>query len=196
MLHPEGDLHWPSSLYWTCLLGLKSWAKLDHSDRKNWEFAAGSMKGLDLRDEETQCRSITQDADCEIRSQRRNALGEKVKGLKSEEIGAIVNKDLDVNPVTPEEWEAAIAHRAIEAYRQGYLLLAVVPDLHSDKAASLMARLYGLAQRKYAGPKQRARWEGWLPLVAAFEEAEITRSKQNSQEFVHYRRAIDGIRFE
>jgi len=53
-------LHEPSSVYWTCLVGVKSWAKLGYTERKNWESNAGNLKGLDLRDEDLQCYSINQ----------------------------------------------------------------------------------------------------------------------------------------
>jgi type I restriction enzyme R subunit len=55
-----------------------------------------------------------------------------------------------VNPPTPDEWESAIAARAAEAYRQGYLLLAVAPDLQSDKADSLLSKVFRYTKRKYA----------------------------------------------
>jgi hypothetical protein len=196
IIRAEPTVSLPPALYWTCLLGLRSWAKLDSTEQSNWKASAGSLKGLDLRDEELQCRSIIQDADCEIRSQRRNALGDKVKGRTSQETGKIVNRDLAVNPVTPEEREAAIAHRSVEAFRQGYLLLAVAPDLHSDIAGSIMEKVYGFARRRDAQTKKRARWKDWLPLVAAFEEAESTNGKQTSQVFLRYQRVINGISFE
>jgi hypothetical protein len=112
-------------------------------------------------------------------------------------MGKILNANRAANPPTAEEWEAAIAYRAVEAHRQGYLLLAVAPDLQSDYAASLMQKVYGSAKRKFASPKQRARWKDWLPLIAKFENEELLRDKKikKSQAFIRYRRALDGIHF-
>ena len=202
------DEHWfsnntqsgsvPHSLYWTCLFGLKSWAQLDYTDRSNWKFCVGQLKGLDFRDEELQCRSINKLADWKISDQREAVLGDKVKGVRRGlEMGKILNANRAANPPTAEEWEAAIAYRAVEAHRQGYLLLAVAPDLQSDYAASLMQKVYGSAKRKFASPKQRARWKDWLPLIAKFENEELLRDKKikKSQAFIRYRRALDGIHF-
>ena len=190
----DGECSAPS-LSCTCLFGLKSWAMLDWTTRRNWETTVGHLKGLDFRWEELQCRSINVLADWKIRDQREDALGDKVKGKRrGAEVGAIINADLATNPPTPEEWEAAIGYRSIEAYRQGYLLLAVAPDLQMDKAVSLMKRVYGSTRRRYASPKQRARWENWLPLITSFEDAELSH-KAYAQEFARYRRALDSLHF-
>jgi len=100
-----------------------------------------------------------------------------------------------VNPPTAEEWEAAIGNRAVEAYRQGNTLLAVAPDLKADKAASMMKKVYDLTERRKASPKQKARWQDWLPLISQFEESVTKRQKDTSQVFIRYRRAVDGICF-
>jgi hypothetical protein len=186
------------SLYWTCLLGLKSWAKLDYTDRRNWEFCVGYLKGLDFRDEELHCRSIKQLANWRIRCQREDALGDKVKGKKrGREIGEIISADLAAKPPTVEEWDAAIAQSAIEAHRRGYVLLAVAPHLAVNKAQSVMTRKYHEHLELYPPlhPKQRARWEDWLPIIAEFEDAEANGPKAKSQVFARYRRTLDAIRF-
>lgn len=190
------DKHMSPSLYWTCLFGLNSWATLDYTDRVNWKCSVGFLKGLDFRWEELQCRSVNELAEWKIRDEREDALGDKVKGKRrGKEIGEIINADLAANPPTVEEWEAAIAYRAVEAYRKGYLLLAVAGDLHAEKAASLMEKVYGFARRSYANTKQRARWEDWLPIITLFEDAEASRDKAKNQVFARYRRALDGIHF-
>lgn len=196
--HPTGETSLPPSLYWTCLFGLKTWAQLDYRERLHWKFCVGSLKGLDFRDEELQCRSLNELADWRISDQREDALGDKVKGVsRGLEMGKIIQANRAANPPPPEVWEAAIAFRAVEAYRQGYLILAVAPDLPSDKAASLMQKVYGSTKRRFASPKQRARWNDWLPLIAKFENEELQRGGKikKSQAFIQYRRALDGIRF-
>ena len=204
--HPSGDASLPSSLYWTCLLGLKSWAQLDYTDRKNWVSSVGYLKGLDFRCEEWQCRSITEWAQWRIIDERKDALRKNgltkdTTYIKNADDWEMANKknlkalhnEMSVNPPTVKEWEAAIARRAVEAYRQGYLLLAVVPDLQSDKAASLMQKVYGSTKGKFANhPMQRARRENWLPLISEFEDVPAS---PKSDAFNRYRRVLDGIRF-
>jgi hypothetical protein len=193
----NADAPVPPSLYWTCTFGLKSWAQLDYTDRNNWLFSAGHMKGLDFRQQELQCRSITQLADWKIRDKREIALGDKVKGLKRGlEIGRVINADLAAHPRTAEEWQAAISETAVELQRQGYLLLAFAPDLTVDKTTSLAAKAYREDRRMYSKKAQpRARVENWLPLISAFEDAESRTGGAKSQVFTRYRRAVDGLRF-
>lgn len=209
------DEHWfsnntrsgtvPHSLYWTCHFGLRSWAKLDYTNRENWKSSAGYLKGLDLRDKDLQCRSINELAHWRIIDERKATLrkkrhindysyketAEERKAARNKNL-SVLHNDLAVNPPNADEWQAAIAYRAVEAYRQGYLLLAVAPGLQSDKGALLMQKVYGSAQRKYGRPKQRARWQDWLPLISAFEDVPTS---PKSPVFVRYRRALDGIHF-
>jgi len=201
----------PHSLFWTCRFGLKSWAQLESIDRKNWQSSVGFLKGLDFRHEDLRCCSINQLAHWQIISERKEVL--RKKGLIKDadhikdydEWEAADNKnlsalhdDLAANKPTAEEWERAISCRAIEAHRQGYLLLAVKPNLQTDEAATLMQKVFSSARRKYAIPKQRARWESWIPLIVNFENEELRsgRKIKKSQAFIQYRRALDGIRFE
>ena len=201
----------PHSLYWTCLFGLKSWAKLDYTERENWKFSAGYLKGLDFRDEDLQCYSINQYAHWRITDERKAALTKKgqINELNYEQTPeerkaarkkylSVLHNDLAVNPPTAEEWEVAIGNRAVEAYRRGYALLAVAPDLKADKAASVMAKIYRDHLRLYrpSRHKQRARWKDWLSIISEFENDETnSKKKAKSQVFVRYRRALDGIRF-
>ena len=208
---PTGTAPVPSSLYWTCLVGLKSWAKLDYVERKNWQSNVGNLKGLDCRWEELQCRSINQLAHWKIIDEREAALRKKgqINDNPHEQPDdeweanrkknlSVLHNDLAVNPPTAEEWEAAIGNRAVEAYRQGYTLLAVAPDLKADRAASVMAKTYHDCLRFYrpSQHKKRARFEGWLFIISEFENDEANlKKKAKSQVFVRYRRALDGIQF-
>jgi hypothetical protein len=144
------------------------------------------------------CRSITLLADWKIRDQREDKLGDKVKGVKrGQEIGRIINADLAANPPTIEEWNDAIAYRAVEAYRQGFVLLAVAPDLARGKLETIVSKTYHEDLRRYhtTDAKPRARWQNWLPLISEFEDAETLRGGAKSQVFAHYHRAVDEICF-
>lgn len=187
------------SLYWTCLFGLNSWAKLDYTDRLNWKSCVGNLKGLDFRDESLQCKGIKKFAHWKIIDERQDGLRkkEKIKDFATKENLKMLHNDLAANPPTVEEWETAIAHRAIEAYRQGYVLLAIAPDLPANKAAAVAAAKYKEHLSLYPPGKspQRARWRDWLPIIAEFEDAETSRDKAKSQVFARYRRTLDGIGF-
>jgi hypothetical protein len=186
----------PPSLHWTCLLGLKSWEKLDWTDRRNWESSVGLLKGLDFRSEDLQCKDIKLFAHWKIIDQREDALKDRAKTF--EDLQILTKKNLATNPPTAAEWEAAIAQRAVEAHRKGFVLLAVAPDIAKDKVGSVLAKKYGEHLILYPPlrPNQRPRWENWLPLISAFENVVVGRQKQTGkQEFVRYRRVLDGIHF-
>lgn len=186
----------PPSLSWTCLVGLKSWSTLDSTERQNWEFSVGYLKGLDLRWEELQCFLINHSASGKIRDRREQALSDKVKGLKDRsKIVQLVNADLEERPPSTEEWEAAIAECAVKAFRDGYLLFAVAPDLSSAKAAELLPKRYAFEKRDYSEPTRRARWNDWLPIISDFETAETDYQGASNQVFVRYRRAMDSVSF-
>ena len=185
----------PPSLYWTCLLGRKSWATLDYDERKNWESCVGCLKGLDFRAQDMQCRCIRVLAHWKIQDKRADALRDKAKTF--ENLSKLVRADLAKKLLTADEWEAAIAERAVEAYRQGYVLLAVAFDLAADKAKSVMALKYSEHLELYPPlhRNQRARWESWLPIIAEFEEDQASGAKAKAQVFARYRRALDAVSF-
>jgi hypothetical protein len=207
----------PKAIHCLCLIGLKSWPTLDWRDQEYWEMSAGKMKGVDSRHASEQCYSISSEALCDIIHKRRHALklGRKAgqfwvkTGTKNtdedsvapvhprafEKSTEIVAKHLLENPISAAEIEAAIAEVALAAHHQGHWLLAVAPNLTHAAAAHLLARRYREEQKRYPRPKHRARWEDWLPLISAFEDAETQHGGAKSQVFIRYRRALDGIRF-
>jgi hypothetical protein len=73
----DTDTRISPSLYWTGLLGLKSWANLDFTERQNWVTTVGYMKGIDLRDDLAQCKAIQVYAQWLITDQRRELLRDK-----------------------------------------------------------------------------------------------------------------------
>jgi hypothetical protein len=186
------------SLRSTQCLAMKSWPKLTTAEREEWKSSIGVMKGLDFRDNENLCISLTKLAHTAIFQLRQirhredmQTWPEILKGV-FEIIGF---QSLAANP-TEQEWEATIAQQAIEAHRQGYFLLAVPSKLKADMANSAMSKAYGECKKLFPStePSQRARWHDWLPLIESFEKSG-PGDKDYAQKFNRYRRALDGIRF-
>jgi hypothetical protein len=162
-------------LDWTCFYGMKSWANLTSHEQDSWKFHAGKMKGLDLRWDFHKCESVS----------------------SHEALLDVVGKLRGTNPLTASQREADIAQWAVEAHRQGKVLLVVAPDLTPEKAASVMVKTYQehLRHCAPAKPTPRARWQDWLLLIETFENDENSPGKAKSQVFARYRRALDGLSF-
>jgi hypothetical protein len=158
-------------LYWTCRYALKSWPKLEWTDRKLWENSIRGLKGLYLCGEMDLCCSVDELAMWKIRFRR------------------------DTLP-TRNVWDSAFATSAIEAHKQGYLLISIAPGLTPAKVGKLVAKLYrekGCASNNI--PK-RARWDDWLLLISAFEKVAASQPKVDTkQAFIRYRRALTDIPF-
>jgi len=191
-----GPVPFPGPLVWTCHYGLKCWAKLTPTERKNWEFGAGNIKGLDFRSQQFQCGCIQTAADTTIAQEREHAL--RKEGQSVDELISLFDKDLAANPPTEAERESAIIQRAMHAHRLGYVLLAVAPDLKREEAAKVLVSSYREYLKRYRPkqPIQRARWERWLPLVGAFDYTQVHWQKDGPQIFARYRRILDAIHFE
>jgi hypothetical protein len=204
------------SLYWTRCLALKSWPKLSDLERTKWKSSVRKLKGLDVRPTESLCLNVTSLAFCTL-PKRRVAAGTATDNLPSELRGSISFLSmlglLNADHLSPElkgmiaanstadEREAAIADAAVEAYRKGYVVLAVAPDLAPSKLASVVSEKlheplpFHPSPKAAIGPKQRARWENWLPLISEFEDDELQPSGAKSQVFARYRRAMEEIHF-
>jgi len=204
----------PEAIFCLCEIGLKSWPKLSWSNQEFWEMSAKKMKGLDCRDDLEKCNSITQQAQSDILLKRARSLnlgksaflfdvgaGRNNKSVAPADPQAfakgmyLLAKHTQQNPITPAEMEAAIARRAVVAHHEGHLLISVAPDLTLDEAKTLLEREYRNHLKLRPEVKQRARWQDWLPLIAAFENEEARPGGKKSQAFVKYRRALDGIHF-
>ncbi len=205
----------PKAIHCLCLIGLKSWSKLDWRNQEYWEMSAGKMKGVDCRHDIERCNSITLMARSEIIIQRMRSLklGKpafqfRVGAGKNNDYVApvhpqahkeaidLLSKHLIQKPIKPVEMEKAIARTAIAAHRKGDLLISVAPDLTVDEAIILLEREYRGHQKLTQSIKQRASFsKNWLDLISEFEDAEAAHEKVRSQVFVRYRRAMDGIRF-
>ena len=180
------------SLRSTQRLGMRSWLKLTASERRNWKASISRMKGFDFRQIESLSIDITRQAHLKI-SQQRDEQFTLTKNI-TWDCGFCGFWRSYAKP-TDNEWEAAISQCAVEAHRQGYVLIAVTPNLTTAKAGTAMVKQYSEHHRLYPYPQptQRARTLDWLSIISAFEN--MTSGKWDSQIFVRYRRALDGIRF-
>jgi hypothetical protein len=206
----------PNAVHCLCLIGLKSWPTLGWRNQEYWEMSAGILKGIDCRHPVEQCSSVTSSALCDVILQRQRALKlpkgasqfwvGKVEGSNKDAVVPVhprklqksietVVKHLVEKPISDGEIEAAVAASAVSAHRQGRWLFAVAPDLTHERAAHLLAETYREEQRRYGHSKNRGRWEDWLPVIAAFEEAEDQQRGAKSQIFTAYRRVMDNVQF-
>jgi hypothetical protein len=182
------------SLHCTRCLAMKSWLNLTDSERTKWKSSIRKARGLDLRPDESVCRNLTSLAGSTI-AQRRVEAAMAPDSLLPYGLNTSAFS-LYFDP-TDEEREAAIAKAALEAYRQGYLLLAVAPGLATEKLQSVVSKNYREHFRSDSPPKrsQRARWQDWLSLISEFEDDELKRGGAKNQVFARYRRTVDQIRF-
>jgi hypothetical protein len=184
--------HWLDPIKYLSVYGLKSWPNLNQKLQFCWRKVAGNLKGVDCRDASSQCASIEADVATQIKVER--AFTQKrYRQITIEKVSALIEKDIIKNPPSAKEMEAGIQRHALAAYRNGYLLLAVAPDLVAEKAKSLMTQEYREHQVQHRIHKQRARYKDWLPLISSFENSTLRHEKDSSQVFIRYRRAIDGI---
>lgn len=185
---------WLDPIWYLSVYGLKSWPKLDWRVRACWPKVAGNLKGVDCRDANIQCTSLETEVLTQIKTHRAFTQ-KKYKRMTLGRVSSLLEKDIITNSPSTKELEAGIKREAVAAYRNGYVLVVVAPDLAVDKAESLMAREYREYQAKHRIRTQRARYKEWLPLISGFENAETGRQKDTSQVFIRYRRAVDGICF-
>jgi len=182
----EGE---PESIRWLCLIGTRSWPTLRKGDKEVWASVAYGLKALDTRRERESCYCINSpDLDSVMWPTEPPKLG-LLKVSKPFDSAPELRKS---NKRAYSRAEAEITRHAIVAHRQGYLLIAVVPDLVPARALHMFGKVYK-ENAKGAPPsnKERARWKDWLRLISQFEKL----GKQTNQPSIHYRRAIDGIRF-
>ena len=176
------------------LYGLKSWPELSLKKRNVWQKVAGILKGVDCRDETEKCFSIESAAFSTIKIKRTFST-KKYQKLTIGKVSHLIEEDVIKNPPFMSEMESEIKEAAVKAFRDGYLLMAVAPDIATDNAESLMAKEFRQYRTNKGISKSRARWENWLPLISEFENATLRSRGAKSQLFVRYRRVIDGIEF-
>ncbi len=157
------------SLRLTQRFGMKSWQKLTASERREWKSNIGMMKGFDSRPIESHSIDITRQADLKIIQQRNTKM--TLTGNATGYSGFLGSLASFARP-TDQEWEAAISDCAVEAHRQGYVLIAVAHNLAAGKAGTALVKQYRKHSRLYPQRKQRERWEDWLLLIEEFENDE------------------------
>ncbi len=177
-----------------CLYGLESWSKFGSLKQRAWQICVGNLKGVDCRDDSKKCFSIGDAASLAIEIKRAFTT-KKYQKEKLQTVSRLIEEDMIKHPPSIIEKEAEIKRAALAAYRCGYLLIAVAPDIATDNAESLMAKEFTKYRKENQIHKLRARWENWLPLISNFEDAETSRKKVKSQLFNRYRRMVDGIIF-
>jgi len=185
----------PSAIHCLCLIGLKSWENLSPQDRDFWEDTVGSIKGLDCRSDLERCATINNDVLTDILIGIASKLKRKHKGKTTAAFNKLVAHEFLQCECPDDKFEAAFSNYAISALRNDYILIAIARDLKTEVAASLLEQRYRQHQAMHQVPKQRARFENWLPLISEFEDDQIGHRKAKSQVFVRYRRALDSIHF-
>ena len=198
-----------SQLICLASIGEASWAKLRPEDITYWRESVGKLKGVEGREEFRRCRSITAvvGRSIEIRREysemtRKTAAWVRQRRASREEddedptlwpwhkhwSGRVDSKDR-------AEWEEEIAREAVEAHRQGDVLLAIAPDLALEEAKMSLEREYRKHLQRTSAVQERAMWEEWLQTIAAFENDEAKPGGAKSQVFVLYRRMMDRLQF-
>lgn len=210
----------PGPVHCLCLIGLKSWPILGEKYQEYWGDSVGKMKGVDCRDDLMRCTSIITEALGQLQRERMLSLKPSRESLTfrfpagrmaGEQAGqpadpGALNKlverlveDLKINPIPELAIENAVAEKAIEAYRAGQWLFAIVPDLTHDDARNLLSAGYSEELKHTQQQKQRSRWNDWLPLISEFEDDELSSSAvtlPSNTVFTKYRRVLDGISFK
>ena len=202
------------ALHCLCEIGLKSWPILSDSGREFWEMSARKMKGLDCRDEAEKCFSISRGAEGDVLGALFASFKHGKKGpfqfritddltvgysMAEAKRLILLHKRIEQKSLSCKEMDAALTRRVIAAYRRGYWIYAIAPDLTVEEAKSLFEIQYRRHQKAAEDVKQRARpssSEDWLRLIVQFDNAASSSAGVNSRGFSPYKKAIDGIRFD
>jgi len=157
--------------------GLKSWPNLSPGHQAMWKSFAGNLKGVDSRNDDEKCFDI-------------------VWQNEGEPLNQVITLQRGIALPTADELEVGIARRAIAAYRKGFLLIAVAPDLAEEKAQDLFVNKYREHRIMDGTVKQRARPGNWLDLIAAFEDEEARPGGGKSKSFNSYKKVVDSLHFQ
>jgi len=181
----------PEPIRVLCLIGLKSWRQLSEQDRRLWSSAAGKTKGVDCRTDIEACYCL---ANPEL--ERVMWPSDPLKpglvilyGLSKRKM----SKRKMLERIFSDPLEAEVAQRAIEAHRQGYVLMAVASDLEPDRAKALLFKTYRHYRVMARTITRRARSGNWLDLICEFEGETLSKGQAKSDVFIHYQRVIDSI---
>jgi len=191
----------PEALACLCCIGMNSWPKLTRRAQQYWRCKAGSIKGVDCRDDSSKCVCIYEEAMEALILNRAKALKPKEKTACESILWRLVDQEFANDLPTVEEVEFAILREALTAHRNGHLLISIAPGLRMDTAAKLMGQKYREHQKLTGNGvetkgKKRARPETWLSAISEFDTDEASRDKAKTQIFVRYRRISDSIQFD
>ena len=164
-------------------IGLKPWPRLKEQEKASWRQCMASFKGVDMRPDSAKCYSVTRLA------------------LQIAHVSTTGDTRLDnLKLPTPGMADKFVRIASAIAESEGYLLIAVAPDLTQEKAEALLAGQYR-RHRKESGAKPRERSGNWLDLIAAFEDSvasppkgaeAVTAANETSR---RYRRVMKSIAF-
>jgi hypothetical protein len=164
-------------------IGLKPWPKLIEREKASWKQCMGSLKGVEMRPDSAKCYSVTRLA------------------LAIAHVSTTGDNRLDNFKLpTPALAEQFVRVSAAIAETQGFLIIAIAPDLPQEEAASLLAREYQ-RHRKSTAAKPRARCYHWLDLITRLEDNMKSPPKgaeavAAANEIVRrYRRVMESLRF-
>ena len=130
----------PPSLRFLSWNWMKPWTQLAEGKRAEWKLCIGKLKGFDFRQEGPLCRNLTRLAHSIIYQHREEARKKLAASLPpaisgTSEFGLY-------SPLADSEWRESVAQAAVQAHREGYVLLAVAPDLAPDKLQSAVSEKY------------------------------------------------------
>ena len=171
----------PRAVHCLCLIGLKSWPELTSTDRGYWIASAGKLKGVECRDPIELVNTIHMMALVNVMYQRITE-GNSLDEIKS-------------NPFNLKEIENEIASLAVIAHREGNHLLWAAPGMTSDQARDLLAKKYSQAEKAANKPKQRAKWNQWLPAIEDLEDDMNEYGGVKSPILTRYKRIMEDVQF-
>jgi hypothetical protein len=160
-----------------CFYGLKSWPKLSAPEKESWRNSVYDINGVDDRPPTEKCIDIFSQAVTQVsvisEMYRRAPLGE-VEGFGEhlKQTAEFLNGRARHFALDGERIREAIAQSVLEAYQDGYVLIAASPKLTKSEIENLLPDVYRRARRvgrTGARHLARARCEDWLRQITAFE---------------------------
>jgi hypothetical protein len=179
---------------WASLIfGLKAWPNLDSNEQSFWSSYAGNMKGIDCRDSTERCYSIQDSVSTQL-ALKRAFTKKELKHMTIDKLDSPLWKEMAKHPPSTVEMESEIKRLSVTAYRNGFMLMAIAPDLHKKNAAKLMKKEYKQHLIATQEHKQRLKKpKNWLALISEFEDAVIGPNGAKSPLFNRYRHMINSI---
>jgi hypothetical protein len=183
----------PEAVICLSLIGLKPWPRLTTWERNLWMSSARNIEGVDCR-QDSECCYILPSSPFDITMWERNLgpdrrIKDLFEGLSPGDKGSQITASL--NPA-----EFTVAQYAVNAFRQGLMLIAVAPDLPKEKARDLLVKTFANEQKNLGKTPGRGTFSAeWLDLIAEFEKDETESNGAKSPIFDRYKTVMDSINF-